>query len=231
MSKKYLSMLSLAYVCATMSPSQADAATFNGAYVGASTGWMHKKVDVNVKDSGGIKTKHGFNNLPLIAHLGYVSSAPNSFLWAIEAGLGWTFLNKKVKLIEGTGKYAGQNVSGKIEYELKSKLYSELAFKLGWNFDDQYALYGIGGISYQNVEHKITATVQSPALSGKFTESLKDNIFGVFPGIGGAVKLADNWVVRGEYKYHFQKSVAAVASGEKVKIGTHDVRIALDYAF
>lgn len=226
---KMLGALTALYVAAFASASYAE--VFNGFYAGASTGWFGRKTDFGYKNTSGFKTKFTFNNLPLGIQLGYLGSSPNNFLWGVEAGFGYAFISKKQTMINARGTFAGQAIRGTVTYEQKPGFYAELATKFGWNFE-QFAGYLILGVSGQQVEHKFNAKLSAGRFgSGSASQSEKDFILGLFPGVGAAMKLTDNISARLEYKYHFQKSVKAVASNIDIKMSAHDVRVGVDYAF
>lgn len=205
----------------------AQAEVFNGAYVGGAFGWQREKASLDVKKSEKVKSSFSFNHMPLSLHLGYVSSKPSNFLWGVEAGIGYAFKQNKVTIAEAGAKVDGETLTAgqSIKLEEKTKLFTELLTKFGWNWD-QVATYLILGVSGQQTEY----TAKGVNYANFKTKTKKSFLLGFVPGAGAEVKITDSLSGRIEYKYHIRQSSSVHDGLIKIKHRAHDIRVGVSYA-
>lgn len=235
--KKVLMMT--AALCTWGTLAQAACSPFNGWAIGVHGGWNQDRVDLDFPGTI-LDKKLRFNTGFAGLHLDWTTSKTNGFLFGIGFNLGHGFGSSTDTLVDGTNVDAANNTNytGKIEVELKKKFYGELSTRLGWNFDNKWALYGILAAKAQS--SKITTKADSNGtLYGRTvtagTQRTDSAVLLSFaPGVGVDFKVTDRWTVGGQYKYYIEASAAKAALGgadTKAKISAHNLLVRVSYHF
>lgn len=186
---------------------------FNGYNAGASIGWTHNKVKSEIKNTDLSKTVTK-NLMPVGVFINYMYSAPNSFLWALEASFDYEF-GKDV---------AFKNNAGVERIKAKKSYSAMLTPKFGYNFQDNlavYALMGLGGTSWKY------SFPNSGVSSDKKFQLL------IAPGAGLEIDLGNNIKAGGEFKWVSYKTHSKNLSGVKAEFTpkVYDFRFRLSYNF
>lgn len=204
---------------ATLSASQA--AVFNGYSAGLTAGVVSSKVKHshkfnNVTERNNLNKTYGAYGV----HFDYDRSASNSFYW----GLGLDFLvasGKKTKTI------TGQKASVKYSWM------SELDARLGYNFCNNVAVYGLAGLRLYKKESSFNIRKVSGATIS--TSSMKETGTRFAPtlGLGAKVKVSNQISLGAEYRYAFEKDEKYNSNqiSQKAKNSSHAVLAKVSYHF
>lgn len=217
-------ILTLTLLAALSASSAAVAAPFNGWAMGLGAGYSRANTDLAGKNST-------FNQIPLMVHLEYQKSAPQNVFFAFGVGAGYNFRSQKVSLFSGAGSEGEVTWNGNVDLSQKRKFMAEMALKLGYNFGSA-VFYGILALRGTQVEHTVTVagTFSDGVTTLRANGSIQDKsfIWGVAPGVGFDVKVAEKWSLGAEYKYFFEKSPTI---SKEVKMRNHSAMLRATYHF
>ena len=220
--------------------SSADAARpFNGWSVGLNGGWNQDRVKFDASGST-LDKKMTFNTGFAGLHFDWTKSQANAFLFGFGFGLGYGFGSPSDTVVDGVNINQGGVVinNTKIEMKIKRKFASEFSTRLGWNFNNKWALYGILAARAQAVDTSFkihgNGNVGGVVFNGSYeTSKESDVVYGFAPGFGFDVRVNESWSVGGQYKYFFENSAKAKFGSEstKAKMSAHNALIRVSYHF
>lgn len=201
---------------ATLSASQA--AVFNGYSAGLTAGTLIAKYDAKIKANNTtvdlMKMSKALGSYGV--HFDYDRSAANSFYW----GLGLDF-----SIYSGHAKKTNKDLKAKMSYSWSS----ELDTRLGYNFCNNVAAYGLVGLRLYKKTFKLIDTDDNSTLYNKTKTRLAPVI-----GFGTKVKVSDKVSVGAEYRYAFERkettSILGVASIKETQ-SSHAVLAKVSYHF
>tara|TARA_A100000171_G_C2119890_1_gene140140 strand:- start:450 stop:1100 length:651 start_codon:yes stop_codon:yes gene_type:complete len=215
--KKILMLTAAICTCGTLAQA---AAPFNGWSVGLHGGWNQDRVEVKSDEIN--DTKKTFNTGFAGIHFDWTKSRANAFLFGFGLNLGHGFGTPDVTVAEADGD--------KLSLEFKRNLYASIDARLGWNFNNKWALYGILSARAQGTKLRAKVTENGVERKG---EEKSDVLYGFAPGVGFDVRLNERWSLGAQYKYYFDSSVTAKASDadNKVKFRSHNALVRVSYHF
>ncbi|MBX3457746.1 MAG: porin family protein [Candidatus Paracaedibacteraceae bacterium] len=194
---------------ATLSASQA--AVFNGASAGLTMGTLTSKFDnkVNGTKFNASKTFGSYG-----IHFDYDRSSSNSFYW----GLGLDFAMYSGKM---------QKTSALLNRKLKATYSwsSEFDVRLGYNFCNHVAVYGLAGLRlYDKTIKMFNATTN--------VQVVKESKTRLAPtlGLGAKVKVSDAVSFGAEYRYAFERK-ETLGTIAKSKQSSHAALVKVSYHF
>lgn len=169
---------------ATLSASQA--AVFNGASAGLTMGTLTSKFDnkVNTTKFNASKTFGSYG-----VHFDYDRSACNSFYW----GLGLDFA-----MYSGTMKKTSRALNLKVKSTYSWS--SEFDVRLGYNFGNAAAVYGLAGLRLYDKTIKLFNATTNAQVAKESKTRLAPTL-----GLGAKVKVSDKVSVGAEYRYAFER--------------------------
>lgn len=233
--KKILMLTAAALTLASANPADA-AKAFNGWSVGLNGGWNQDRAELNFSGDS-LDKKETFNSGFAGIHFDWTTSKANSFLFGLGFGIGYGFGSPTTTLAERGAAVGADTFVGKAEVELKRGLSGEINTRLGWNFNDKWALYAIFAARAQSV--KLTAkltgnggTVGGVALPNA-NNSENDVVYGFAPGVGFDVRINEAWSIGAQYRYFFESSAKAKFSGndKSHKLRAHNALVRVSYHF
>jgi opacity protein-like surface antigen len=169
-----------------------------------------------------------FNFSPLLGFVGLPPSfvglapSPSGGVFGFQAGHNWQWgpavggleIDFSGASIHGTASTSGtvtfvnQTTLGVAIRDLKVDALSSARGRLGYLIFPNWLLYGTAGISWGHAN--LTSDLNFPALGGTSSTTALLSEFGWVAGGGLEWKLADHWLLRGEYlHYDFGKATAA----------------------
>ena len=201
---------------ATLSASQA--AVFNGASAGLTMGTLITKYDAKLKVANTnvtlAKMSKALGSYGI--HFDYDRSASNAFYW----GLGLDF-----SVYSGKASKTTDDVKTKMSYSWSS----ELDVRLGYNFCNHVAAYGLAGLRLYKKEFKMIDTDDNST----FYKKAKTRVAPVI-GLGTKVKVSDTVSVGAEYRYAFERkettSLVGLASVKQTQ-SSHAALVKVSYHF
>lgn len=186
---------------ATLSASQA--AVFNGASAGLTLGTLITKYDAKLKANNTnvrlAKLSKALGSYGV--HFDYDRSAANSFYW----GLGLDFA-----MYSGKATKTIDDIKAKMSYSWSS----EFDVRLGYNFCNNVAAYGLTGLRLYKKDFKMIDTDDNSTFFKKSKTRLAPVI-----GLGAKVKVSDKVSVGAEYRYAFERkeTTALIGTGASIK--------------
>lgn len=212
------------------------AKTFNGWSVGLNGGWNQDKVKVDLDDDD-LDTKKSFNTGFAGIHFDWTKSKANSFLFGIGFGLGYGFGSSTETIFERAAAVGADTFVGKVEFELKRGFSGEFNTRLGWNFNDKWALYAVLAARAQSVKITGKVTGNGGTVDGdpirNTNVSSSDVVYGFAPGVGFDVRINEAWSIGAQYRYFFETSAKAKLTGndKSQKIRAHNALVRVSYHF
>lgn len=193
---------------ATLSASQA--AVFNGASAGLTMGTLTSKYDnkANTTKFNASKTFGAYG-----VHFDYDRSSCNSFYW----GLGLDFAIYSGKMQKTS---ALLNLKAKATYSWSS----EFDVRLGYNFGNTVAVYGLAGVRLYDKTIKLYNATTNALLAKESKTRFAPTL-----GLGAKVKVADKVSVGAEYRYAFERK--ETFGTVKSKQSSHAVLAKVSYHF
>jgi opacity protein-like surface antigen len=184
---------------------------FNGWSAGVNAGWMSTKA--NFKSNGTSVNKANYSTAPIGVHLDWTQSAANAWLYGFGLEAGYA-----------AGKPSNNFRSGGVNYKatFDPRFYGAVSARLGWNFNNQWALYGLVAGRALNTKLSITSAGSSASSS--------KTVLGLGAGVGADVKVAERWTLGVQYR-HFWDSSVKFSNTDKVDLRSHNVIAKLSYSF
>ncbi|MBA4749807.1 MAG: porin family protein [Alphaproteobacteria bacterium] len=195
----------------------------NGWSAGIHAGWMG--TDGELKYGGTKLNDNTYSSAPVGIHLDWTRSAANSWLYGAGLATGYAFGSPS-----NTFNTTALTGVTRVKAELKPRWYGELNTRLGWNFHNRWALYGI--LSGRVMNAKVTATAFNAATTVA-TSSKSKSVWALGLGAGADVKVTERWTLGVKYRYFWDQSVSEGTGATRTKfdMGSHTVVGALSYNF
>ncbi len=205
-------IVSAVIAAATLSASQA--AVFNGASAGLTVGTLTSKFD-NKVNSTKFNASKTFGSYGI--HFDYDRSSCNSFYW----GLGLDF-----------AVYSGKLSKTSTQVNLKSTATyswsSEFDVRLGYNFGNTVAVYGLTGLRLYDKTIKFFNATTNAQVAKESKTRLAPTL-----GLGAKVKVSDKVSLGAEYRYAFKRKETSKAINVSVKSkqSSHAALVKVSYHF
>lgn len=189
---------------------------FNGWSAGVNAGWMSTKA--NLKFNGVKLNDSTYSTAPIGLHLDWTRSAANSWLYGFGLEAGYAAGKPSNNFNATVG-----GVNTPFKATLDPRFYGGLNARLGWNFHNQWALYGL--VAGRALNTKYTLTDNLTNVSGSKTKT----VFGLGAGAGADVKVAERWTLGVQYRHFWENNIKDGTS--KVDLRSHNVIAKLSYSF
>lgn len=213
-------LLATAAAAILATSAQANCAKSNWS-VGLQAGWQG--TNGKLKDVDGDKINDSrYNSAPIALTLDWTKSAANSWLYGFGIEAGYV---------------AGNPSSTKTDAGLTTKsalnpgIFAAANARLGWDFGNKWALYGLISGRALKVKSVVKQTVAT--LNREFRNN--DTVFGFGVGAGVQVDVAERVSLGLEYRHYWDQSIKAKndlgRTAGKIDLGSNLVLAKLSYKF
>lgn len=185
--------------------------------VGVVAGWQG--TDGKAKTAAGTKLNDTtYSSAPIALALDWNHSVANSWMYGFGIEAGYIAGNPSNNF-----SYLGTNYKA----TLKPNAFGTLNARLGWDFGNKWALYGL--VSGRAMGAK--AELKDLSVTPNTTISSSDTVWGIGLGAGVNVKFAERWSAGVEYRYYWDQDIDFDNNQGKVELGSNVVLAKVSYNF
>lgn len=185
---------------------------FNGWSAGVNAGWMSTKADIKTANTK--MNSSNYSTAPIGVHADWTQSVANSWLYGFGLEVGYAAGKPS-----NTFRYGASNYKATVD----PRFYTALNARLGWNFNNNWALYGLVATRALNTKISVANTTANTTVAKTKT------VWGLGLGGGADVKVAERWTLGVQYRYFWDNNVKF--ANDKVELRSHNVIAKLSYSF
>lgn len=180
---------------------------------------------------------YGWGRSSLQGHLNYGTLKPDSFLAGGYAGYNFIFSDHYILGLEGDINYSDfkkgrrfSNDNANWHWKTRTKWEAALRARVGITYE-RLMPYIAGGIAFAGVKNNLDEVfISNPTQTSRNYKNNK-TFTGWTIGAGAEYAVADNWLMRLEYRYNDYGNEKFGWDDAKTKFKSQDVRLGVSYKF